>query len=138
MTTKRLLMTLISMVLMVSAFAQDMNLVTDTDLVTTEYTDGEIVVDTNGLEIIMPGDVDEIIHPRDYGDDYHNDTLVIILGSLLLLFVIGVCVALYVIVGIMAKNRHRNVGLWVLLSLIASPLLIIIILLIVGDDYSRR
>ena len=38
----------------------------------------------------------------------------------------------------MAKNRHRNVGLWVLLSLIASPLLIIVILLIVGEDYSRR
>lgn len=138
MTTKRLLMTLISMVLMVSAFAQDMNLGTDTDLVTTEYTDDEIVVDTNGYEIIMPGDVDEFIHPRDYGDDYHNDTLGIFLGSLLLLFVIGVSVALYVVVGIMAKNRHRNVGLWVLLSLIASPLLIIVILLIVGEDYSRR
>ena len=134
MTTKRLLMTLISMVLMVSAFAQDMNLGTDTDLVTTEYTDDEIVVDTNGYEIIM----DEFIHPRDYGDDYHNDTLGIFLGSLLLLFVIGVSVALYVVVGIMAKNRHRNVGLWVLLSLIASPLLIIVILLIVGEDYSRR
>ena len=138
MITKRLLMTLISMVLMVSAFTQDMTLGTDTTLVTSEYTDSVIAEDTSGgHEMIMPGDVDDFIHPHNYGNDYHSDVLAIIVGILMVLMIVGVSVALYVIVGIMAKNRNRNVALWILLSLIASPLLMILILWIVGEE-SRR
>jgi hypothetical protein len=39
----------------------------------------------------------------------------------------------------MAKKRNRNVVLWVLLSLIGTPLIIIVILLCIGnaDDYNK-
>ena len=57
-----------------------------------------------------------------------------IIGIVVVLFVIGLSVGLYVLVAVMAKSRNRSVVLWVLLSIIASPLLIIIILLVVGDD----
>lgn len=53
------------------------------------------------------------------------------------LFIIGAWIGLYILVAVMAKKRNRNVALWVLLSIIASPLLIVIILLAVGDDNSR-
>ena len=68
------------------------------------------------------------------GDDYHNDELFLLLVGIVFLFVIGISIALYIIVALMAKNRNRNVVLWVLLSIIASPLLIIIILLAIGND----
>ena len=59
---------------------------------------------------------------------------------LFVLFGIGISVAMYVIVAVMAQKRRRNVVLWVLLSIVASPLLIIIILFAVGDneDYSEE
>ena len=50
------------------------------------------------------------------------------------LFVLGVWAGMYIIVAVMAHNRDRSVVIWVLLSIIASPLLMIIILLIVGKD----
>lgn len=50
------------------------------------------------------------------------------------IFVLAAIVGLYVLVAVMAKRRNRNVALWVLLSIIASPLLIIIILLVIGKD----
>ena len=37
----------------------------------------------------------------------------------------------------MANKRNRNVALWVLISIIATPLLAIIILLCIGKDYSQ-
>ena len=56
------------------------------------------------------------------------------------LLVLGIIVALalvyYVYIGItlkMAKNRHRDPLAWILLSLLVSPLLTWIILLVVGD-----
>lgn len=54
----------------------------------------------------------------------------IVAGILILSFIIG----LYILAAVMAKKRNRNVALWVLLSVIASPLLIIIILLVIGED----
>lgn len=59
---------------------------------------------------------------------------------LFVLFGIGISVAMYVIVAVMAQKRRRNVVLWGLLSIIASPLLIIIILFAVGDneDYDEE
>lgn len=53
---------------------------------------------------------------------------------IILLVAISVSVGLFVLVALMAQRRHRNVVLWVLLSILASPLLMIIILLIIGDD----
>ena len=63
-----------------------------------------------------------------------NDSLYMIIGLVVVLFVIGLSVGLYVLVAVMAKRRNRSVVLWVLLSIVASPLLIIVILLVVGDD----
>ena len=53
--------------------------------------------------------------------------------------IIGISVGLYVLVAVMAKKRNRNVVLWVLLSLIGTPLLMIIILACIGnaDDYNK-
>lgn len=58
-----------------------------------------------------------------------------------LLLFIGLYIGLYVLVAVMAKKRNRNVVLWVLLSLFATPLLMIIILLAIGkeeDPMERR
>ena len=69
---------------------------------------------------------------KDYGSE-HSATYMII-AIIAVLFFIGISVGLYVLVAIMAQKRHRSVVLWVLLSIIASPLLIIIILLVVDND----
>ena len=47
---------------------------------------------------------------------------------------ISITVGLYVLVAVMAQQRHRNVVVWILLSMICSPLLMIIILLCIGDS----
>ena len=58
----------------------------------------------------------------------------ILIAVVVCIFVLAAIVGLYFLVAVMAKNRNRNVALWVLLSVIASPLLIIIILLVIGED----
>lgn len=57
-----------------------------------------------------------------------------ILVILAVLAGIAVTIGLYVLVAVMAKDRHREVAIWLLLSIVASPILIIIILLCIGDD----
>lgn len=63
-----------------------------------------------------------------------SEWLYIILAIVSILIFISVSVGLYILVAVMAKKRNRNVVAWVLLSLIATPLLMIIILLCVGDS----
>lgn len=58
----------------------------------------------------------------------------ILIAVVVCIFVLAAIIGLYILVAVMAKNRNRNVALWVLLSVIASPLLIIIILLVIGED----
>lgn len=60
--------------------------------------------------------------------------LAVIFGILLFMLIIGIAVGFYVLVAVMAKKRNRSVVLWILVSVIASPLLAIIILLVVGKD----
>ena len=89
----------------------------------------------------------ELQEADDYGifdtnDDNHysssrNDSLYMIIAIVAVLFVIGLSVGLYILVAVMAKNRNRSVVLWVFLSIVASPLLVIIILLVVGVDNKR-
>lgn len=78
------------------------------------------------------------IYDNDDDESYYSsnksDSIYIIIAISVVLFVIGLSVGLYVLVAVMAKSRNRSVVLWVLLSIIASPLLIIIILLVVGED----
>ena len=55
---------------------------------------------------------------------------------LLIVFVlltIGICIGSYVLVAVMAKKRKREAAVWILLSFFATPILIIIILLCIGD-----
>ncbi len=76
--------------------------------------------------------------------DYHNMNYPPISGKtsiifcILLLLFIGICVGLYVLVAVMAKNRNRNVVVWILLSLIATPILMIIILWAIGKDNNHN
>lgn len=63
-----------------------------------------------------------------------NEGLYMIIGLIAFIFIIGISVGLYVLVAVMAQKRNRNVVIWVLLSLIATPLLMIIILLCIGKD----
>jgi len=58
----------------------------------------------------------------------------VILILVLLLFVLFIYVGLYLVVAMMAKHRHREVALWLILSFFISPFLVMIILLCIGDD----
>lgn len=70
----------------------------------------------------------------DYGEDNNSFFFYAIIAVVL---GIGISVGLYVVVALMAQKRGRNVVLWIFLSILATPLLMIIILLIIGDDESR-
>lgn len=63
-----------------------------------------------------------------------KDGLYLIIAIVGLLFFIGITVGLYVLVAVMARNRNRSVVVWILLSLLATPLLMIIILLVIGKN----
>jgi len=63
-----------------------------------------------------------------------NEGLYIGIAIVVVLFILGIAIGLYVLVAVMAKKRHRNIVLWLLLSFVATPLLIAIILLCVGDN----
>lgn len=51
-----------------------------------------------------------------------------------LFMILSIWIGLYVLVAVLAKNRNRSAVIWLLLSFVASPLLIIIILLCIGND----
>lgn len=70
---------------------------------------------------------------RDEATD-EGSGLSILFAAFILLFVIGLNVGLYVLVAYMAKESGRSVVAWLLLSFIATPLLIVIILLCIGKS----
>ncbi len=59
---------------------------------------------------------------------YLNNVVMIII----MLFVLAGYVGFYVLVAIMAQRRNRSAALWLLLSFIATPILVILILLVIG------
>lgn len=63
-----------------------------------------------------------------------SEGLYLMIAIIGLLFFIGITVGLYVLVAVMAKKRNRSVVVWILLSLIATPLLMIIIILAIGNN----
>lgn len=78
---------------------------------------------------------DEVPFDRlDYDRTTRNEGLYLIIGIVALLFFIGITVGLYVLVAIMAQKRNRSVVGWIFLSYIATPLLMIIILLAIGKN----
>ena len=68
------------------------------------------------------------ISEMDDGPTYLNSVLMIII----MLFVLAGYVGFYVLVATMAQRRNRSVALWLLLSFIATPILVILILLVIG------
>jgi len=137
---KRLFAILIGLTLMTSAFAVETNLETDMNQLTdpTVVSDDESWMDEAGDEIEDVIDViddaieDDPLERFNYGNDYRNDELIILVLFLFALFFIGVSTGLYVLVAVMAMNRHRNAAVWVFLSIVLTPLLGIIILLLIG------
>lgn len=80
-------------------------------------------------------EVDEFYtkHHRDFG----TAAGLIVGGYLILVIVILVIgIAINIIPAVMAKRRGRNPILWFLLGLIATPILAIILLLVLGNDTS--
>lgn len=75
----------------------------------------------------------ENIDPDMLVADRLTSTLIVVVIAVALI-VLGVTIGLYVLVAVMAKRRGRNVVLWVLLSIVGTPLLMAIILLAVGDE----
>ncbi len=59
---------------------------------------------------------------------------IVSISLLIIILIIGAYIGLYVLVAVMAKHRGRNPAIWILLSLLASPLLIAIILLAIGKS----
>ena len=72
----------------------------------------------------------------DYGSSTSSGSegLYLIIAIICLLFLIGITVGLYVLVAVMAKKRNRSVVVWILLSLITTPLLMIIIIAAIGNN----
>lgn len=80
--------------------------------------------------------VEESIDDNPLSPYYHErssgyEGLYLIIAIVPFLFIIG---GLYVLVAVMAQKRNRSVVVWILLSLIATPLLMIIILLAIGKN----
>jgi hypothetical protein len=65
--------------------------------------------------------------------------ILIVIGVIILaLSFFCLVISLYVLVAVIAKNYNREVALWLLLSFIASPIIIIIVLLCIGKDETKR
>lgn len=72
---------------------------------------------------------------RDDNDDRANNGVISSFITIIaLVIVLGIYAGLYVLVAVMAQRRNRNPVAWLLLSFIATPLLICIILLAVGNN----
>lgn len=67
-------------------------------------------------------------------NENHGIAAIVLLVILLICF--GVYIGMYVLVGVMAKKRHRSVFLWVSLSFIMTPLTVCIILLAIGRKHT--
>ena len=79
--------------------------------------------------------IDDIPFYRDkYERSSGNEGLYLIIILVGFLFFISITVGLYVLVAVMAQKRNRSVVAWVLLSLLATPLLMIIILWAIGKN----
>lgn len=70
------------------------------------------------------------------GDVPYNDTGIICMVAMLGLMALGAYVGMYVLVAVMANRRNRNAALWVLVSILATPLLAIVLLLCLGKQYN--
>ena len=63
---------------------------------------------------------------------YDNSTTLVIAIIVIALLIFSITIALYVIVAVLAHKPNRSVVIWLLLSFIATPFLIVIIQLCIG------
>jgi len=138
MNTKRITFTLISLLLMMTAFAAGQDLANDTTIMPYEETsavsEAPLIVDDDMNDLDDLDDIDDIddlsaLKNLDKEDKFY---LVVAIGIIVL--AITISIILYVLVAVMAKKRNRSVIGWVLLSLLATPVITIIILLVIGKD----
>lgn len=132
---RKLVATLLGLFSVFSAFAMNMDNVT-----MVSYEQGWF--DSRGT-IALKNNTGEVkITDYLFGDYRHNESEgsnslfegFWLFAFLAAIICIGIAVGLYALVAVMAQQRHRNVVVWILLSMIASPLLMIIILLCIGDS----
>jgi hypothetical protein len=66
------------------------------------------------------------------------DALLLFFTAVFILMAGFITAALYILVVKMAEARKRDVAIWVLLSVAASPLLMIIILFFIGEEDKKE
>ncbi len=66
----------------------------------------------------------------------YNNSGIYLWVAIFMLLALGAYVGMYVLVAVMANRRNRNAALWVLVSIFATPLLAIILLLCLGKQYN--
>lgn len=93
------------------------------------------------MDVPSVGDADELNEEADdlkvgegLSDILALGTGLVAWGFFIVFFVIAISVGLYVLVAVMAQRRNRSVVAWILISLIATPLLSIVLLLFIGKD----
>lgn len=92
-------------------------------------------IEDEAAESIYDNPLDKYSYGYEHSDS--NEGLYVIIAIVGVLFFIGITIGLYVLVAVMAQKRNRNVVIWILMSLLATPLLMIIILLCIGKDESN-
>lgn len=138
MNTKRITFTLISLLLMMTAFAAGQDLANDTTMVPYEQTtmgnDAALIVDDDMNDLDDLDDIDDIDDLSALKNLDKEDKLYLFVAIGIIVLAITISIILYVLVAVMAKKRNRSVIGWVLLSLLATPVITIIILLVIGKD----
>lgn len=67
-------------------------------------------------------------------DNYNNSSSSSLIFVILVILFLCVYIGMYVLVAVMANKRKRNPAAWLFLSFIATPILICIILLAIGEN----
>lgn len=98
------------------------------------------LTDFNLTEENLDDDVDDSYEESssNYRSNYSRDDDspspgMILLILAIILICLGFVVGMYVLVAVMAQKRKRNVVIWILLSIVTTPILMAIILLVIGD-----
>lgn len=81
-------------------------------------------------------EMDSLAIDEDFGNTAGYNMGVIAVVFFIVLFAIGITLGMYVLVAVMAQHRNRSAVIWLLLSFIATPLLIVVILLCIGTARS--
>ena len=147
MTTKHIIVAVVSLMLMTPSLAQDDNRDDDIALVSDETTwvdDSDTLtwendsIEADSIALAEPDIPDLDFPPYNYGPESGDTGLVILILLGALLSFIGVCTGLYLLVAVMAQNRQRSVAAWILLSIFLTPLLALLLLLLVGNGGNRQ